>query len=239
MSKTQSAAKGLLVAWMLLPAALMAQEIRYSWLDMSYMAQDVGRTGMQTVISGPDIQTVDINGSDGDGIRFRGSIGTWHNLYVFLNYGSTDIDVSSVVVSPLEPQGVLTTDEFDYTTIRGGVGLKYSIGFSTDIYGEVSYDSLGLDFGSLVGEDFDTDDQDIGGSLGVRTLINDDFELRAYGRYSNHADVDLNSLEFDTGTVFGAGFGWQLVRGFSIVGDYESGDLSSWSIGFRLDLDED
>jgi glycosyltransferase involved in cell wall biosynthesis len=26
---------------------------------------------------------------------------------------------------------------------------------------------------------------------------------------------------------------------FSIVGDYESGEFSSWSLGFRLDLDED
>jgi hypothetical protein len=39
--------------------------------------------------------------------------------------------------------------------------------------------------------------------------------------------------------VYGAGFGWQIVRGLSIVGDYESGQFTSWSLGFRLDLDED
>jgi hypothetical protein len=30
-----------------------------------------------------------------------------------------------------------------------------------------------------------------------------------------------------------------VIRGLSIVGDYESGEISSWSVGFRLDLDED
>ena len=44
---------------------------------------------------------------------------------------------------------------------------------------------------------------------------------------------------FDEDTLFGAGFGWQIIRGLSIVGDYEAGEFSNWSIGFRLDLDED
>ena len=70
-------------------------------------------------------------------------------------------------------------------------------------------------------------------------MVNDDLELRAYARYSNHENADLTTGEFDTGTLFGVGFGWQLVRGFSIVGDYESGEYAHWAIGFRLDLDED
>ena len=28
-------------------------------------------------------------------------------------------------------------------------------------------------------------------------------------------------------------------RGFAIVGDYETGEVDSWSVGFRLDMDED
>lgn len=218
----------------LLPGNADAQEVRYSWMDLSYIAQDFDRQGSQTPIPG---QTVDIDGKDGDGVRFRGSLGMWNKLYLFIDYGSTDIDVSAVVTND---QGTFPAqDEFDFTRIRGGLGFHFPIGFSTDIYAEFSYDSLDLDFGSFAIENFDTDDQDIGGGIGIRSMVTDDIELRAYGRYSNHETVDLDTLEFDTGTVFGAGFGWQIIRGFSIVGDYESGQFQNWSIGFRLDLDED
>jgi hypothetical protein len=43
----------------------------------------------------------------------------------------------------------------------------------------------------------------------------------------------------DADTLFGVGFGYELIRGLSITGDYESGEFSSWNIGFRLDLDEE
>jgi hypothetical protein len=215
-------------------AAATAQEVRYSWLDMSFMSQDFDRMGTQVPLAG---QTVDVDGSDGDGIRFRGSIGTWHNLYLFFDYGSTDIDVAALVTNT---QGQFPAeDEFDYTAIRGGLGLRIPVGFKADIYGEVSYDSLDLDFGSFAGENFDADDQDVGGAIGIRAMLTDDLELRAHGRYTSVGDVDLNTAMFEEDTLFGAGFGWQIVRGFSIVGDYEAGEFSNWSIGFRLDLDED
>ena len=215
-------------------AAANAQEVRYSWLDMSFTAQDVDRTGSQEPIVG---QTVDVDGSDGDGVRFRGSIGTWNNIYLFVDYGSTDIDVGALVTND---QGQFPAeDEFDYTAIRGGVGLRFPVGFRTDLYGELSYDSLDLDFGSFAGENFDTDEQDVGGAIGIRSMLTDDLEVRAYGRYTSVGDVDLNTAKFEDDTLFGAGFGWQIVRGLSIVGDYEAGEFSSWSIGFRLDLDED
>ena len=217
-----------------LSAAATAQEVRYSWLDLSFMSQDVDRMGTQVPIPG---QTVDVDASDGAGIRFRGSIGTWHNLYLFVDYGSTDIDVAALVTNA---QGQFPAeDEFDYTTFRGGAGLRIPLGLKTDLYAEVSYDSLDLDFGSFAGENFDVDEQDIGGAIGIRAMLGDDFEVRAYGRYSSIGDVDLNTAMFEEDTLFGAGFGWQIIRGLSIVADYESGEFSSWSVGFRLDLDED
>lgn len=219
-----------------LSSPTIAQEIRYSYLDMSFMGQDVDETGSETPVPG---QTVDYDASDGSGIRFRGSIGTWHNLYLFLDYSSVDIDLSAFVVSPLIPNGETVKDEFDFTNVRGGVGLKYSIGTATDVYGEITYDSADLDFGSFALENFDTGEKDFGAALGIRRMMNDNLELRAWGRYTNLGDVNLNTLYFDTDTLIGAGFGWELIRGFSIVGDYESGEFGSWSIGFRLDLDED
>jgi hypothetical protein len=241
MQKIHSAVKGLLLTGTLLSAALsssaLAQEVRYSWLDMSYMAQDMSVSGTQPTPV-PD-QTVDVDATDGDGIRFRGSAGTWHNMYMFVDFSSTDIDVAAVVTNPAGEE-FPADDEFDFTNIRAGFGVRIPIGLgpATDLYAEATYDSADLDFGSFADENFDTDNQDYGGALGVRAMFSDNWGFRAYGRYTSSGNVDLTTGEFDTDTVFGVGFGWQIVRGFSIVADYETGQFSNWSIGFRLDLDE-
>ena len=222
------------VAMLMLSGWANAQEIRYSWVDLSYLYQDMEGNGTQVPIPG---QTVDLSASDGSGIRFRGSIEVFEHLYIFGSYASTDNDVAAVVTNI---QGMFpATDEYDHTTIRGGIGIKFNVFGRTDIFGEASYDSLDLDFGSFAGEDFDTDTKEFGGSLGLRSLLNDDLEVRVYGRYSGAGLPDLNTGDFDTDVLFGAGFGWEIVRGLSIVGDYEAGDISNWSLGFRLDLDED
>jgi hypothetical protein len=239
MSKNLHRVRGLLTAGMLLAALLSgqatAQEVRYSWLDVSFMAQDIDLMGSLDTPA-PD-QFVDLHAKDGDGVRFRGSVGTWNNLYLFVDYGSTDIDVDVVITNP--GGSFPGVDEFDYTDIRGGVGVKWSIAFSTDLYAEVSYDSVDFDFASFAGENFDTGQSDVGGALGVRSMVTDNLELRAYGRYTPNAEVDLTTAVYDSGSLFGAGFGWEIVNGLSIVGDYESGEFARWSVGFRLDLDED
>ncbi|MDX2413171.1 MAG: hypothetical protein QNK34_14540 [Woeseiaceae bacterium] len=213
-----------------------AQEVRYSWLDLSFMGQDVG--GLKGTLQTPVIdQFVDVNAKDGDGVRFRGSYALGESFYFFGDYGSTDIDVDALVTND---QGSFpASDEFDLTTIRGGFGYRYGIGFSTDIYAEISFDSVDYDFGSFAGENFDTDSKDAGVALGIRHMLNDDWEVRANGRYSSQASVDLNTLEFDSGAFFGVGFSWEIVRGLALIGDYETGDVDSWAIGFRLDMDED
>ena len=236
MKKVQIQGLMVLAALLLLfgagPAA--AQEIRYSWLDMSFMGQDIDRSGVQVPIPG---QSVEVAGSDGSGIRFRGSIGTWKNLYLFVDYGSTDIDVDAIIRNS---QGTFeASDEFDFTSIRGGLGWKWSVFNKTDIFAEVSYDSTDFDFGSFAGENFDADAQEIGAALGFRTLFGDNFEVKVQGRYTEVGDIDLSTLEFDSDTLYSIGFAWKLIRGFSIVGDYETGEFSSYALGFRLDLDED
>jgi len=214
-----------------------AQELRYSWLDLSFMGQDVGGIEGNQQTPDPD-QFVDVEGTDGDGVRFRGSYALGERFYLFGDYASTDIDVDAIVTNPnIPPTGA--SDEFDLTTIRGGLGFRWGVGFNTDITFEVSYDSIDYDFGSFAGESFDTDAKDAGAAIGIRHLFGDNWEVRASGRYSNHAEVDLNTLEFDTGALFNVGFSWQIVRGLAIVGDYETGDVDSWSLGFRVDMDED
>lgn len=216
-------------------SAAMAQDVRYSWFEIAYAQQDVGRSGTTTdSILG---QTVDVTAKDGNGIKFRGSLGTWHNLFAFVDYSSSDIKVDAAVTNS---QGqFLATDEFDFTAVRGGVGLKWSLTPKTDIYGAVTYDSTDLDFGSFAGENFDVDNQDLGATVGVRSMYGEKFELRANARFSGVGDVDLTTGVWEDDTLFGVGFGYELIRGLSITGDFESGEFSSWNIGFRLDLDED
>ena len=216
-------------------SATLAQEVRYSWFDISYVQQDVGRSG--SIADETIGQTVDIATTDGSGIKFRGSVGTWRNLFAFVDFNSSDISVDALVSNS---QGQFpATDEFDFATIRGGVGVKWSLTAKTDVYGALSYDSTVLDFGSFAGEDFDASDKAMGATVGIRSMFSDKIELRANVRHSGAGDIDLNTGEMDSDTLFGAGFGYELIRGLSITGDFESGEFSSWNIGFRLDLDED
>lgn len=225
----------LLLAGVLLAGAASAQEVRYSWFEIAFVNQEVDITG---TASNPLLnQTVDIATKDGGGVRFRGSFGTWHNLYAFFDYNSVDPDVDAVVTND---QGVFpATDEFDLTTIRGGIGYRLPLRFSTDLYGELTYDSLDYDFGSFAGENFDTGDQGGGAAVGVRHMLGDNVEIRAQARYTTVGSVDLDTLEVDDDTLFSVGLGYTFVRGLSLSLDYEAGEINTWSVGFRLDLDED
>ena len=216
-------------------AMVNAQEVRYSWFEIGFVQQSVDKVG---VSFDPVIQqAVLVATTDGGGTKFRGSVGTWNNLFLFMDFNSTDVRVNAVVSNP---QGDFPAqDEFDFTTARGGVGVKWSLTPRTDIYGAVSYDSTDLDFGSFAGEDFDAGSSDLGAEIGVRSMFGKKLELRAAARYTSVGDVDLNTGVFDADTLFGVGFGFELIRGLSLTGDFESGQFQSWNIGFRLDLDED
>ncbi len=212
-----------------------AQDIRYSWFDIAFGQQDIGRNASFSDIAVG--QSVDIATTDGTGLRFRGSVGTWHNLFAYVDFKSSDIDVAAVVTNSLGQFSA--ADEFDFTSLRGGVGLRWPLTQKTDIYGLLTFDSTDFDFGSFAGENFDADDKDLGGTLGIRSMFGSKVELRAHVRYSGVGDVDLSTGTLDADTLFGAGFGYELIRGLSLTGDFESGEFSSWNIGFRLDLDED
>lgn len=213
----------------------MAEDVRYSWAEIGFAGQDIGRAGTKTdIVLG---QTVDISAKDGDGIKFRGSLGTWHNLFAFVDFTSSDIDVDAVVTNA---QGSFpATDEFDYTAMSGGVGVKWSVTTKTDIYAAVTYDSADFDFGSFAGENFDAGEKDIGGRVGIRSILRDKIELRAHARYSGVGDVNLSTGVMEPDALYSVGVGYEVVRGLSITADYESGEFSNWNVGFRLDLDED
>ena len=73
MSSMQPSVRNLLLVGLLSFGSLMtpatAQEVRYSYLDMSFISAEVDKMGTETPVAG---QTVDYDAGDGDGIRFRG-----------------------------------------------------------------------------------------------------------------------------------------------------------------------
>ena len=200
-------------------SAAIAQDVRYSWFEIDYVQQDIGQAGSMTMID--DVtgqsQTVDISASDGNGTRFRGSLGTWHNLFAFVDFDSSDIDVAVTVTNAQSQDSV--EDEFDFTGVSGGVGLRWPLTLKTDIYGALTYDSVDLDFGSSAAN-FDVDNKDMGARAGVRSMFRDDIELRAHVRFTGVGNVNLTTGTWDDDTLFGVGFGYELIRGLSITGDF-------------------
>jgi hypothetical protein len=222
------------IVFLLLAVAAHAQEPRYSYFEIGVLNQDQSLTGTQVPIPG---QVVDIATTDGSGVQFLGSLEIWNGVYAFAEYGSADPDVGAIITNA---QGQFTaTDEYDLTTIRGGVGYGFPLSFNTHVFAEVSLDSLDYDFGSFAGEDFDTGDTGLGAAVGIRSILWDDFELRASGRYTSSGTANLTTLEIDDDTLFAVGASYMFIRGLSLTADYETGEIDTWSIGFRLDLDED
>lgn len=215
-----------------LPLAAGAQELSYAWFDIAYVAQDIGKSGLQ----GDEVQNVALNTDDGDGVRFRGNVGLFNNFYLFGDFTSSNIDDSAIVTNP---QGSFpATDEFDVSTLRGGVGYSYPLNVTNHVVAELSYERLEFDFGSFSGEDFDAEDTGVGARIGWRNRLAPKFEVGAHARYTSVGDVDLTNGDFDSDVLVGLGAAWTPIRAFSIVADYEAGAIDTWGIGFRLDLDE-
>ena len=90
-----------MAAVMLCTTAVMncanAQDVRYSWFEFGALGQDIQKMGSSF---DPDLnQSIDINATDGGGVRFRGSVGTWKNFYVYFNFESTDPTVEAVITN--------------------------------------------------------------------------------------------------------------------------------------------
>lgn len=214
--------------------AATAQEPRYSWFEIGVLGQDTSGNGTLVPVAG---QTVDIETKDGTGVRFRGSLGEYRGFYAFFDYGAVDADVDGLVTNA---QGEFpASDEFDLTTIRGGVGYRWPLHFSTHVVAELSYDSLDYDFGSFAGEDFDTSDQGFGATLRIRRMFGDDLELSAFARHTSVGEAQLDTQQVDADTLFGISASYMFIRGLSLTLDYETGEIDTWSLGVRLDLDED
>ncbi len=231
---TTPLAVGIILGW---GSCAFAEEPRYSFFEVQFTGQSLDRKGVQDQ---PEFQqSVQVETDSGEGITFSAGLGLWKNFYLYGDFVSTDIDDDAVITNQDPDSPFRAGDEFDLTTLRGGLGYRYQLNFTTDIVAQAGYESVDLDFGSFAGENFDSDDKGFGALLGLRTIIRDRLELHAHGRYSDVGDPEIGANEFDSDILFGGGIGYRLVRGLWVRGDYETGEIDTWAIGFRLDLSED
>jgi hypothetical protein len=159
-------------------------------------------------------EKVDVSGGDGDGFRVAGSVQINDSWFVFAGYGSSDIDSR------------IGRFDIDRTTLGGG--WNSAISENTDWFVTLVYNDLGAS-GRGLGSDSDSG---LGANIGIRSMLNPNFELYGslgYANFSDRGDV----------TVVAAGL-WYTVGGNVALGfDFEAdSDITSFGIGIRLYFDK-
>jgi hypothetical protein len=157
---------------------------------------------------------IDVGGgfdADGDGYGVAGSVAINDNWFVFASYMSSEFE--SVI-------------DLDQTTIGGG--WNSAISEKTDWFATLAYIDLGVSapgFPSI-------GDSGFGASVGVRSMLNPNFELYGSLGYSDLGDGG-------DGTAVAAGL-WYTVGGNVALGlGAEVGsDVTTYGVGIRLFFDK-
>jgi hypothetical protein len=210
------------------PAA-SAADLSYTFIDFRVVGSSFDGSGEQKPIPEQSVRT---EADGGSGISVAGSLALPAGLYATGLYDSSVIDVATTVTSPLAVADI--ADQFDLTASRFGIGYRHALGPKLDVIAELTYDTAELDFGSLAGEDFDTEGS--GGALraGFRWAPSESFEVYASGGRSPVGRVSLDTRRFKDGTVVNAGMRWYFFQDLGVGLDYQSGDLSALTLSMRF-----
>lgn len=158
--------------------------------------------------------TVDIDDADEldlAGFSFAGT--KLLNENVFIGAG--------IAVVSDEYQGV----DIDFTTVDIGIGYRYGINATTDLYGAISYESVEFEV-SYDGDSESEDDNGYGLQLGLRSMLTPQFEVSAGITYVNIGD------EGETG--FGGSAFYYFNDQFSAgLGLSTADDVTSTSLSLR------
>jgi hypothetical protein len=206
-----------------------ASDLSYTYIDFQALDDNVNAGGSQMPVPG---QIVTIQTGSGSGIAVGGSAAIGQRFFISGIYKSSIADVTGTVESPLTTVGV--DDEFDLTLGRLSFGYVLPIGDSLDLTAEVSYDSGTYDFGSFAGENFDVDDSGVGFHVGFRWNPRPELELFAIGRHSPVANTNLETREFESGTIIHAGVRWYFFQDLGLGLEYESGEVERLAISMRF-----
>ena len=164
-------------------------------------AEDVSYSYVQIDYINLDID----DGGDDSGFGLAGSFTVSDNFHIALSHDSVDI---------------LGAD-LTWTT----VGFGYHTDGDTSYYAQINYEDLGLDTGAA-----DIGDSGFGIEVGVRSMINENFELQGGIHYADFGDFGDDTLLELSGRYY-------VNDQFSIGVKYEAGsDFDIWGIGGRFDF---
>ncbi len=208
----------------------LASELSYTFLDFQYLTQDVVVAGVQgTPAPG---QTVSVLSDTGDGFSVRGSYGIGERFYFAGTFQTIIIDLTAQISNPLGD--TTASDDFDLVNTRIAFGYLQELSTNFDFTADISFDTADYDFGSLAGENFDMDDSGVGARVGFRWNPGEIWEFTGFGRYTPVGTLDLNSLEFDTDTLFGLGMRWYFFEDLAVGLEFETGEIDTVNLSMRF-----
>lgn len=212
------------------PAAVGAQDFRFTYLEGGIVAgfvNDVERTGTITGPGGPfELE------SDADGGGFIG--GAWEfgqNFHVFGEYASASQELE------LRDGATRVEGEFDVVRWRIGVGYARPISDRTAFYGRLSYDSLEFKDARVPGFDLQIngDDSGVGAEAGILWAATPAFHLQGHVRYTAVGKVaDGGTDAFGSDVLVGVNGRWYFRPNVALVTGYELGKITTWNVGVRF-----
>ena len=207
------------------PLAASAQGLGFNYLEANYVNVDLDLSESFTDEEG----TFSIKTDNGDGFHVGGAWEVWENLHLFGEYSQASQDL--VFTATIGGETESFKDDFDVIRYRVGLGYAYPVSSEMSLYGRVSYDYLEFDF------DIDSvDDSGVGAEVGLVWAAMPQFHVQPYVRYTSVGEVDTredSSDSFDSDVLFGVGVRYFFTGNFALQGGYESGEITTWSLGLR------
>jgi hypothetical protein len=217
---------GVLVA---ISSAAHASDLSYTFIDFEVLNQDVGLDGLSQPLPG---QTVAVTTGDGDGISVGGGVALPRGFYLAGRFRTSIVDLVGTIQSPLTT--VTASDEFDLVTSRLAVGYTRELRENFDVVAEIARETADYDFGSFVGESFDTKDSGIGARVGFRWNPQPAFELFAAAHFSPVGEANLTERRLDSDTLLITGIRWYFFEDLGLSLDYEAGEVSTATLAMRF-----
>lgn len=208
----------------------LASELSYTFLDFQYVSHDVVVAGVQSTPA-PG-QTVSVLSDTGDGFSVRGSYALGERFYFAGVFQTSIIDLTAEISNPLG--NTVASDNFDLVNSRIAFGYVQELSTNFDFTADISFDSADYDFGSLAGENFDSDDSGAGARVGFRWNPGEIWEFTGFGRYTPVGTLNLNTLEFDTDTLFGLGMRWYFFEDLAVGLEFETGEVDTVTLSMRF-----
>jgi hypothetical protein len=206
-----------------------ASELSYTYIDFRVLNNSTDAAGVLTPIPGQDVAVVT---GDGDGISVAGSLALPAGFYLAGSFNSSIVNVDATITSPLTE--AMVEDEFDLISSTFGLGYQRELATNFDLVFELTYETAEFDFGSLAGENFDTEESGVAARAGFRWNPAEAFEMYALAGNSPVGEVHLSERRFDSAPVVNAGVRWYFFEDLGFGFDYQSGDLSALTLSMRF-----